>query len=42
MSDSGTLAGEEAGANGGTKPGFYVDGQSGSLHLESVRYYSVS
>jgi hypothetical protein len=32
----------EARANGGTTPGFYLDGQSGTLRLESVRYYSVS
>jgi len=32
----------EARANGGTTPGFYMDGQSGTLHLESVRYYAVS
>ncbi len=32
----------EARANGGTTPGFYMDGQSGSLRLESVRYYAVS
>ena len=29
-------------ANGGTTPRFYMDGQSGTLHLESVRYYAVS
>jgi class 3 adenylate cyclase len=32
----------ETRANGGTSPGFYMDGQSGTLHLESVRYYAVS
>jgi hypothetical protein len=32
----------EARANGGTTPGFYMDGQAGSLRLESVRYYAVS
>ena len=32
----------ETRANGGTTPGFYMDGQSGSLRLESVRYYTVS
>ena len=32
---------DEAGANGGTTPGFFMDGNSGSLHLESVRYYAV-
>ena len=32
----------EARANGGTTPGFYLDGQSGTLRLESVRYYAVS
>jgi class 3 adenylate cyclase len=33
---------DEARANGGTTPGFYMDGKSGTLHLESVRYYAVS
>ena len=32
----------ESRADGGTTPGFFMDGQSGSLHLESVRYYAVS
>jgi hypothetical protein len=32
----------EARANGGTTPGFYMDGQAGTLRLESVRYYAVS
>jgi class 3 adenylate cyclase len=32
----------EARANGGTAPGFYMDGQAGTLRLESVRYYAVS
>jgi hypothetical protein len=32
----------EARANGGTTPGFFMDGRSGSLHLQSVRYYAVS
>ena len=32
----------EARANGGTTPGFYMDGQSGTLRLESVRYFAVS
>lgn len=32
----------EARANGGITPGFFMDGKSGSLHLESVRYYAVS
>jgi class 3 adenylate cyclase len=32
----------EARANGGTAPGFYMDGKSGTLYLESVRYYAVS
>ena len=32
----------EARANGGTTPGFYMDGKSGTLRLESVRYYAVS
>jgi hypothetical protein len=32
----------EARANGGTTPGFYMDGHSGTLRLESVRYYAVS
>jgi hypothetical protein len=32
----------EARANGGTTPGFYLDGQAGTLRLESVRYYAVS
>ena len=31
----------EARANGGTTPGFYMDGQFGTLRLESVRYYAV-
>jgi len=29
-------------ANGGTTPGFSMDGQTGTLRLESVRYYAVS
>jgi class 3 adenylate cyclase len=29
-------------ANGGTTPGFYMDGQAGTLRLESVRYFAVS
>ena len=32
----------EARANGGTTPGFYMDGQAGTLRLEAVRYYAVS
>ena len=32
----------EARANGGTTPGFYMDGQAGTLRLESIRYYAVS
>jgi hypothetical protein len=41
---NGTRVGQvvEARANGGTTPGFYLDGKSGTLHLESVRYYAVS
>ena len=29
-------------ANGGTTPGFYMDGQAGTLRLESVRYFAVT
>jgi hypothetical protein len=32
----------EARANGGTTPGFYMDGQAGTLRLESIRYFAVS
>jgi len=32
----------ETRANGGTTPGFYMDGQAGTLRLESVRYFAVS
>jgi class 3 adenylate cyclase len=32
---------EESGANGGTTPGFYMDGNGGSLHLDAIRYYAV-
>jgi class 3 adenylate cyclase len=41
---NGTRVGQvvEARANGGTTPGFYMDGKSGTLRLESVRYYAVS
>jgi hypothetical protein len=31
----------ETRADGGTTPGFFMDGQSGSFHLDSVRYYAV-
>ena len=32
----------EARANGGTTPGFYMDGQAGTLRLESIRYFAVT
>jgi class 3 adenylate cyclase len=32
---------QESRAEGGTNPGFYMDGNSGSLHLDSIRYYAV-
>ena len=32
----------EARANGGSTPGFYMDGQAGTLRLESIRYFAVS
>jgi hypothetical protein len=32
----------ESRANGGTTPGFYMDGQAGTLRLEAIRYFAVT